>query len=304
MIQKYKTNSLTWIDLSSPTIEEIRKVSSEYNINPLVAHELSVPTLRAKVDLYDNLIYLILHFPSNRKDSDGLSDQEVDFVIGKDFIVTARYGEVDALLALSKSFEVEAILEKGNLGKHAGFIFFAMVNRIYGNLLYRIEGLKEEAALIEAQIFKGKEREMVMKISEVSREILDFKRATSLHDEVFSSFEVAGVKFFGDDFKFHLRALTGNYYRLENSIKNTMDYLSELRETNNSLLTAKQNETMKVLTIMAFVTFPLSLIVSIFGMNTDYVPIIGQPNDFWIIIGIMAALTACFFGFFKYKKWL
>src|SRR3989344_2378753 len=292
MIQKYVVKTLTWIDLNCPTSEEIHKVASEYNINPLVAHELSVPTLRAKVDLYDNLIYLILHFPSNRKDSDGLSDQEVDFVIGKDFIVTARYGEV------------EAILEKGNLGKHAGFIFFAMVNRIYGNLLYRIEGLKEEAALIEAQIFKGKEREMVMKISEVSREILDFKRATSLHDEVFSSFEVAGVKFFGDDFKFHLRALTGNYYRLENSIKNTMEYISELRETNNSLLSSKQNEIMKTLTIMAFVTFPLSLVVSIFGLDTNYVPIIGHPYDFWIIIGILLGLTALFFVFFKYKKWL
>ncbi|HEY9584801.1 MAG TPA: magnesium transporter CorA family protein [Candidatus Paceibacterota bacterium] len=304
MIQNYKTNGLTWVDLSSPTNEEIRKVADEYQLHPLVAHELSVSTLRAKVDLYDNLIYLILHFPSSHKDGDGISDQEVDFVIGKDFIITARYGEVDALLSFSRSFEVEAILEKGNIGKHAGYIFFAMVNRIYDNLLHRIEGLKEEAALIEAQIFKGKEREMVMKISEVSREILDFKRATSLHDEIFESFEVAGAKFFGDDFRFHLRALTGNYYKLENSIKNTLEYISELRETNNSLLSSKQNEIMKTLTIMAFVTFPLALVVSIFGLDTNYVPIIGQPYDFWIIIGILSGLTALFFVFFKYKKWL
>ena len=61
---------------------------------------------------------------------------------------------------------------------------------------------------------------------------------------------------------------------------------------------------MKTLTIMAFVTFPLALVVSIFGLDTNYVPIIGQPYDFWIIIGILSGLTALFFVFFKYKKWL
>lgn len=304
MIQKYKTSSLVWIDLNSPTNEEIRQIASEYHIHPLVTHELAIPTLRAKVDLYDDLIYLILHFPSNRKDVDTINDQEVDFVIGKNFIITTRYGEVDALISFSKTFEVESILEKGSMGKHAGFIFFAMITRIYDDLLHRIEGLKEDAAVIESEIFKKKEKEMVIKISEVSRQLLDFKRATSLHCEVLRSFEVAGEKFFGNDFRFYLRSIMGTCYKLESAIKNTMEYLGELRETNNSMLSTKQNEIMKVLTIMAFVTFPLSLIAAIFGMNTKTLPIVGTPNDFWIIIGIMIALTTSFFIFFKYKKWL
>ena len=304
MIQKYKTSSLVWIDLNSPTNEEIRQIASEYRIHPLVTHELAIPTLRAKVDLYDDLIYLILHFPSNRKDIDTINDQEVDFVIGKDFIITTRYGEVDALISFSKTFEVESILEKGSMGKHAGFIFFAMITRIYDDLLHRIEGLKEDAAVIESEIFKKKEKEMVIKISEVSRQLLDFKRATSLHCEVLRSFEVAGEKFFGNDFRFYLRSIMGTCYKLESAIKNTMEYLGELRETNNSMLSTKQNEIMKVLTIMAFVTFPLSLIAAIFGMNTKTLPIVGTQNDFWIIIGIMIALAPSFFIFFKYKKWL
>jgi magnesium transporter len=82
-----------------------------------------------------------------------------------------------------------------------------------------------------------------------------------------------------------------------------MESLHELRETNNSLLTTKQNETMKVFTILAFVTLPLSLIASIFEMNTRYTPIIGLPFDFWIIIGGMAVMSIAMFSFFKFKKW-
>jgi Mg2+ and Co2+ transporter CorA len=79
---------------------------------------------------------------------------------------------------------------------------------------------------------------------------------------------------------------------------------AEVRETNAALLNARQNEIMKTLTIMAFTTFPLSLIASIFGMNTDYLPIVGTPGDFWIVMGIMIALTASFFVYFRAKHWI
>jgi Mg2+ and Co2+ transporter CorA len=55
---------------------------------------------------------------------------------------------------------------------------------------------------------------------------------------------------------------------------------------------------------MAFVTFPLSLFASIFGMNTKTLPLAGFEGDFWIILGIMVAATIFFFAFFKHKRWL
>ena len=70
------------------------------------------------------------------------------------------------------------------------------------------------------------------------------------------------------------------------------------------MLTTKQNETIKTLTIMAFITFPLTLFSSMFGMNTEGTPIIGHQYDFWIIIAVMCTVAVFFFAFFKYKKWM
>ena len=61
---------------------------------------------------------------------------------------------------------------------------------------------------------------------------------------------------------------------------------------------------MKTLTIMALVTFPLSLIAAIFGMNTRILPIVGKPNDFWIIMGIMLILKFVMFIYFKIRRML
>ena len=65
-----------------------------------------------------------------------------------------------------------------------------------------------------------------------------------------------------------------------------------------------RNEIMKILTIMAFITFPLTLFTSMFGMNTIATPIVGRTGDFWIILGIMVIVSAGLFSFFKYKRWM
>ena len=64
MISRYKYHELTWLDIESPTNEEVRGIMEEFDIHPIVADELLGPSLRHKVDTYENFIYLILHFPA------------------------------------------------------------------------------------------------------------------------------------------------------------------------------------------------------------------------------------------------
>ena len=81
-------------------------------------------------------------------------------------------------------------------------------------------------------------------------------------------------------------------------MRNT-ESLHELRETNNSLLTTKQNETMKVLTLMALVTFPLSLLVAIFDLNAKNNPITDIPYGFWFIVGMVIFFGTLMLWYFK-----
>jgi magnesium transporter len=303
VINKYQYKTLTWLDLESPTQDEVREVMEEYSINPLVAEEFLSPTLKPKVDFYSDYIYLILHFPAFRHTHAGEQNQEVDFVIGKDFLITVRYDSVDAMHKFSKVFEVNSVLDKGDMGDHAGFTFYYMLRKLYRSIEHEIESIEDKINATKDKIYSGKEKEMVVEISSLFRNILDIKQALSAHEEVLSSFEVASTKFFGEDFKNQAKSLTGLYFRVKTIIDNIFADLKELRETNNSLLFTKQNEAMKVLAIMAFITFPLSLIASIWGMNTS-LPLVGHPYDFEIIITVMLVLMAIFFWYFKHKKWL
>lgn len=306
MIKEYKYKKITWIDLENPTQEEVRNISEKWNIDVLTSNELLTPTIRPRVDYHKDYIYLILHFPTNHKIDPKNTNkvEEVDFVVGKNFIITTRYSVVDALLEFSKVFEVQSILDKSNMSKHAGYVFFYMIQNLYKSLSNKLDHVRDVLADAENKIFEGEERKMVIELSAINRILLNYKESTNLHKEILESFEVAGKKFFGSDFEYHLRSIIGEYYKVRSTMESAKDYLNELKDTNNSLLSTKQNEIMKILTVTNFIILPLALLAGIFSMNTAGTPIIGQPNDFLIITLSMLFIAGFLFLFFKIKKWL
>lgn len=304
MLTKYTYKDLVWVDAESPTSEEVRSLINDFHISALAAEELLLPSLKPKVDLYDNFIYLILHFPAIKHSYNGEPNQEVDFIIGHKFIITARYDTIDPMHKFSKIFEVNSILDKSSIGDHAGFIFYYMIKKLYRSLTHELDYIDASLSKIEDKIFRGKEVDVVRELSEISRKLLYFEKATNAHQEVLSSFEIAGAKFFGNDFSYNLHAISAEYYKVATEIKNLRQFLNELRETNNSLLTTKQNEVMKVFTIMAFITLPISLIANIFGMNTENIPIVGQAYDFWIVMGMIGLVIISMIIYFKRKGWI
>lgn len=303
MISRYTYKKLTWIDLESPSKEEVREVMQEYNLHPLAADELLAPTLRPKVDMYNDMIYLIMHFPAVYHTHSNSGAQEIDFIIGKDFLITTHYELVDPLHEFSKVFEVKSILDKSDIGNHAGFLFFYIIKELYRILVIELDHIDEQLEDIEDRIFKGEETEMVERISRVNRDLLNVRQAIRPHKEVLDSFEHAGKRFFGSEFEYHLRAIVGEYYKVYTILEGHKETLLDLRDTNDSLLTTKTNETMKVLTIAALVAYPPAIIAGIFGMNV-ITPVDRYDNGFLIIIILMLTTSLSFLIFFKLKKWL
>ncbi len=303
MISRNKYRDLVWIDAERPTHEEIRELMSEFDIHPIVADELLTPSLRPKVDRYENFIYLILHFPAIRH-SHSNTTQEVDFIIGHKFIITVRYELLDPLHKFSKVFEVNSILDKSDIGQHAGFLFFYMIRKIYSSLGHELSIIGERLKEVEERIFKGQEQAMVIELSVVHRDLLSFHRALRLHKPVLASLGTSCETFFGTEFRHYTDNIVGEYYKVEEMLEDQKEVLNELRSTNDSLLTTKINQIMKILTMMSFLILPATLIGQIFALSVPGVPFQEIGNGFWVVIGIMCAVMAITFLYFVKRKWL
>jgi magnesium transporter len=304
MVSKYKYKSLTWIDLESPTRDEVAHLMEEYHLPELVGEELLDKTLRAKVDLYPHFIYMILHFPLIGRSRDGARyEQEIDFVVGKDFLITVHYEVVDPLHEFSRIFEINSILDKRAMGDHAGYLMFYIMRELYKSSEAQLFEVEAELKEVEADIFADKEEAMVREISNLNRKLLDFRQAIRFHGNVLTSFESAGKQLFGEKFGHYLEATTGEYSRVEGILDGHKEILDDLKATNDALLTAKTNETIKVLTIISFVMLPLTLITGVFGMNSDII-FINSLRDFFVVLSAMVLTGLILIVYFRRKKWL
>jgi len=303
MLTRYVRENLVWIDCVSPTPAEVRGLMHEFGIDPLIAEELLLPSYKPKVEKRGDVIYVILHFPIMRS-MHQTPEQEIDFLIGKNFLITTRYENVDPLHSFAKAFEVAGVLGTDTATSHGGHLFISMVRNLYQALENGCSNVHRRLQDIEGHIFSGDERRMVAELSKVGRTIHDFKQSLAPHEEMLKSFEPVGTRMFGSEFSYHLRNLEGAYERIRRTLLNLHDSLTELRETNNSLLSTKQNEIMKTFTVLTFFFLPLSFIAGLFGMNAQHMPIIGNQYDFWIVSGGMAVVACACFAYFKYKDWL
>ena len=267
MINKYEFRDEKWIDIDHGTAEEIHEIMDTYSIHPFVAKELTSKTPKPRLELHDTYIYCILHFPAwkhtHAKDE---KSQEVDFIIGKKVLITARYDTIDALHKLGKDLEVEEVLKKGGnmdkISSHA--IFITMLRELYVSLFEELEYIEDRTDVITSKIFKGKEKKMVIEISEVTRTLIDFKKVTDLHHEILEALKKEGQKVFGEEFANEMELVISEYLKINTTIRSNLDMLRELRETNNSLLTSKQNETVKTFTIIGSILLVINLIVTVF----------------------------------------
>lgn len=294
MITTQKMGDITWVDVLSPTNEEILLLQKTYNINEDVTHDLMVPTLMPRIDECDSHLYTVLHFPAS-KHNHRENSQEVDFIVGKNYFITVRYDTIDSIYLLFKSFEVGSILMDGNRFKHAYELFFIVMRKMYESVLDELSSMEDRFDRIEESIFENKEKEMVAEISRASRTLLDFKRTLIPHEEVFGTLLEAGVRQFGKEFSKDVSIISKEYQRARNRIHDDIEALIELRETNNTLLSTKQNEIIKIFTILAFITFPLTLLIDIIEADREII---------WALIVLVGVSVGAMFLFFRYKKWL
>lgn len=308
MLKKFKYKEVTWIDLESPTKEELAAVGQEYDLHPVALGELQNPTTRVKVDVYNNLIYAVFHFPR------GLLGQtvpaasaqdyvEIDFILGKNLIISTHYELVNALNDFSKIFESDSVLKRDNDKIHAGFVFYYIIKEIYRALELGLSDLNDRLRSVERQIFGGQEREVVKILADINHELLDCRWALKHHHQLFSSLELVGPELFGEDFKHHLSALTNDHRRIWNMVRGNRAALIDLQDTNDSLLSIKNNEVVKILTVIATIFLPLNLIAQIFSA-AQFPSAISPTTDFLMMLGLMLIAVAAAGWIIKKRQWL
>ena len=303
MIDRYQNGPVTWLDVIHPTSDEVRELYEEANLPTDFVDDLTSSTPRTESKAVEGALKITLDFPVVKR-TDINHPHEVKFIATKSHLITVRFEDIQSVHQFGKEFEMSSVLNTDSKNAIGAHYFFSIIRSLYEALDNKLDYLETRTQSVEENIFGSDEKEILQEISEISRRLISFKHTIATHEGALNKLRADTEKAFGENFKTTITELQTSYLYLVRRVTRLMSTVDDLRDTNNALLTSKQNEVMKILTIMAFITFPLSLFTSMFGMNTTSTPILGWRGDFWIILGIMSFITLCFFAFFRYQRWL
>ncbi len=305
MLFRHKYSDGVWIDLEQPSQDEVRAFALEFGISERIESELLSPTLSPLFTCDGEAALLVMHFPSHGHEDGTAKDQEIDFVVGKHFVATIRYEVVAPLYHLQKLLETQQLLN-ADMALSTDELIEILFAHLYASIREHTNHVAGRLVRVEEQMFSGQERYTVRAISVVSREFLHLEAALANQEGPLARFlhQLAEPAFLGSSFTERGTRIVSERQQVEHVIRTHRAVATELRETNTSLLEARQNAIMKTLTVITFLVLPLELITFIFSMHLPGTPLAQNPDAFWIVIGIMGIMLGFLALYFARNRWI
>jgi magnesium transporter len=145
----------------------------------------------------------------------------------------------------------------------------------------------------------------VRDISNVKQEIINFRKVIRPQRPVLRDLERVKERYLSPDMdlEIYFDDIVDAHERIWDMLENYKEVVEALEETNESVISHRVNDILRVLTSISVIVLPLTLLASIWGMNVR-VPGQGNLTDFYVIAGVMVILLVGMVAFFRKRGWL
>ena len=298
-----ESNGFRWIHFIEPRQADRAWLEEHFEFHPLDYEDVFSRNQRPKVDRYDEYLFIVLQFPRYDREESRLRAVEVDIFLGPDYLITLVEGELDPLDALFEQCRDDEAVRNAHFGKGPGYLLYRALDRCVdaGFPMLRKIGAKLER--LEDDIFEGRSGQIVRQISNTKQEIINFRRVVRPQLVALRDLEAAMEREGGADLDVYFDDMIDASERIWDLLENYKEVAEGLEDTNESVLSHRVNDVLRVLTAFSVVVLPLTLIASIFGMNVAFP---GAQSDlaFWLILGGMTATLLAMLAFFRSRGWL
>ena len=294
----------TWIDVQNPTKKDLEYIRGQHKFHPIILDELLHTSARSRVEPYNSYLFLTYHLPMYDKNSKSSRRAEVDFLITKDKVITVHYEDLEPLNNFWRHLNNDPHFKERALGGTTGRITYHLIEEILAFSQRQLRHIEENVTGLSKELFQKKEAQLLQRISYLKRDILDYSIISKPQGIILESLKEVGEKFWDNDIKIYLSDLVGDHLKVMQHLDNFKETVDALEETNSQLLNAKTNAVMQKFTVLAFLTFPLVLLTSIFNIGFVDKFIAGNLSIFSGSFVFVLIITIALLLFFRKKGWI
>jgi magnesium transporter len=296
-------DGLTWIHLDTPTQEEASQLAERFGWHPLDVEDVLSRRQRPKIDEYADYRFVVLHFPVYDKAIGRLNAAELDVFIGPNYLVTLPAVELLPVTRLFARCYEDEELRDGLFSKGSGYLLYHVLDDLFDYCFPILDKIGYKLDRIEDEMFEGRSDEVVRDISNVKQEIISYRKIIKPERSTLRLLERHVERFLPEELELYFDDIVDAAERIWDLLDNFKEVVEALEDTNESVISHRQNDVLRLLTIISVTMLPLSVIASVFGMNVVF-PGEGTHAAFWIILGLLVAALISMVGFFRYKRWM
>jgi magnesium transporter len=296
---------LTWIHLDSPTLANAEELAEQFGWHALDVEDVLSKRQRPKVDDYadEGYLFVVLHFPVYDRTIQRLNAAELDIFIGPDYLVTLPTVELRPLTRLfNRCAEDEAFREE-LFSKGSGRLLYEVLDDLFDYCFPMLDKIGHKLDLLEDDVFEGRSEEVVRDISNAKQEIISYRKIIKPERTTLRLLERHTERFLPEELDLYFDDIVDATERIWDILDNYKEVVEALESTNESVISHRQNDVLRILTIISFIMLPLFVITGIFGMNVKF-PGEFTAIGFWSICVLMLGSIGGMVAFFRWKRWL
>jgi magnesium transporter len=295
-------STATWINLDGiHQVDNIEKIGKHFKIHPLVLEDIMNTGQRPKMEDFNNYLFLVLKMLRYDEEENETKTEQVSLILSSNYVISFQESEGDVFDPIRERIRTD----RGRIRKMGvDYLAYSLIDAIVDNYFMVLEKIGEKIEDIEDELVKNPTPEVLHTIHHLKRELIFLRKSVWPLREVISRLERWESPLIDKSIDIYLRDVYDHTIQVIDALETFRDMLSGMLDIYLSSVSNRMNEVMKVLTIIATIFIPLTLVAGIYGMNFKYMP---ELDWFWgypMVYTVMLAVSAVMLVYFRRKKWL
>ncbi len=187
--------------------------------------------------------------------------------------------------------------------KGSGRLLYEVLDDLFDYCFPILDKIGHKLDRIEDDMFEGAAEDVVRDISNVKQEIISYRKVIKPERTTLRVLERRVDRFLPEELELYFDDINDAVERIWDQLDNYKEVVEALESTNESVISHRQNDVLRLLTLISVTMLPLTLLTGIFGMNVIY-PGEATRTAFWVILAALLATLLGMIGFFRWKRWL
>lgn len=288
-----------WMDMTGYHPKEIELLRRIFKIHHLTIEDCTHGGTRPKVDQFLHHDYLVFYsIKGNHRST--ITLPQLNFFIGKNFLISLHKENLPSTDQLKR----DEGLCKELLPKGPDYLLHYIIDVEVDHYFVVLEKFEQELDRLQDHVLEDSRPGSLQKLFHIKKQITQLKRLLTPERNLISTLMQPQIRYISDAMDLYFRDVEEHLIHFDDRIDTDRDIITTVIDLHVSVTSNKLNEIMKVLTVIATIMLPLTVIVGIYGMNFKYMPELGWKYGYFGVLTIMALVAIFMLSWFKRRKWI